>query len=131
VGPLDRLPAQAYGSDASERVYAEMFRVARQALASGRSVLLDASFLEPNKRGAAAALAAEANVAFQGVWLEGAASELRRRVGARTGDASDADLAALEDQLGRDLGHIEWRGFDAADLVAAADQVIAEIGPGI
>jgi uncharacterized protein len=35
-------------------------------------------------------------------------------VAARSGDASDADVAVLRSQLTRDLGPIDWRVLDAA-----------------
>lgn len=44
-------------------------------------------------------LALEAGVRFAGVWLQSDPEVLRQRVAARTGDASDADLAVLEAQL--------------------------------
>ena len=59
--------------------------------------------------GAAGAWRAAAGVPFDGVWLDAAEAELRRRIAARTGDASDADLKVLEQQLARDPGEIGWR----------------------
>ena len=40
-----------------------------------------------------------AGVQFAGVWLQSDPDVLRQRVAARTGDASDADVAVLEKQL--------------------------------
>ncbi len=102
-----------------------MFGLARRALAAGRSVVLDAVFLEPSERAAASALAGEAFVPFQGVWLEGDAAELRRRLAARTGDASDAGPTVLAEQLARDPGPIDWLRQDASDLDAAAARILA------
>ena len=56
---------------------------------------------------------------FHGVWLEAAPEILRARVAGRTGDASDATLATLEDQLARDPGSMTWRRLDASTLVDA------------
>ncbi|HEY1427246.1 MAG TPA: AAA family ATPase, partial [Caulobacteraceae bacterium] len=124
AAPTDRLPADAYGPGTSERVYAEMLAVARRALAAGRSVVLDAVFLLPGERAAAQALAGDAFVPFQGVWLEGEPGELRRRLAARTGDASDANAAVLAEQLTRDPGPIDWLRLDAGDLAAAEARVL-------
>ena len=120
-----KLPASAYGPGTSERVYGEMFALARRALAAGRSVVLDAVFLTPAERAAASGLAGDAFTPFQGVWLEGDAAELRARLAARVGDASDADPAVLEEQLGRDPGPIDWLRLPAGDLERAARRIMA------
>jgi predicted kinase len=86
-----------------------MLDEARACLLAGRAVILDAAFLKPEERDAAGALARETGVAFDGVWLDVAPDELRRRIAARTGDASDADLQVLEGQLARGFGEIAWR----------------------
>ena len=108
IGPRDRLPADAYAEGQSERVYGQMLREAWLALDAGRAVVLDAVFLKPDERAAAEALAKDAGVAFEGVWLEAPKAVLAQRLEARTGDASDADVGVLERQLGRDPGEIGW-----------------------
>jgi aminoglycoside phosphotransferase family enzyme/predicted kinase len=113
VGPLDRLPEEAYGPQVGGRVYEQMFTEAGACLAASRAVILDAVFLKPAEREAAEALAARAGVAFAGRWLEAPADLLRQRVAARTGDASDADEAVLLGQLGRDAGPVRWPRIDA------------------
>jgi len=47
------------------------------------------------------------------VWLEAPEAVLRERIAGRMGDASDADLAVLARQLGRDRGDLDWRRLDA------------------
>ena len=125
AAPTEPLPPEAYGPGTSERVYAEMFDIARRALAAGRSVVLDAVFLLPSERARASALAGEAFVPFQGAWLEGDADELRERLARRTGDASDAGPGVLAEQLTRDPGPIDWLRLDAGDLDAATRRVLA------
>jgi predicted kinase len=120
VGPLDPLPREAYGKAMNAEVYGEMLALARRLLKAGRAVVLDAVFLRPDERREAEALAAEAGAGFDGVWLEGAPDLLRARLAGRTGDASEADGAVLDEQLGRDAGPIAWRTGDAADLAAVA-----------
>lgn len=109
VGATEQLPKAAYARDVGERVYARMFEEARACVEAGRAVLLDAAFLEPERRAAAEAVARELKVPFDGVWLDVEPEVLRARVAGRRGDASDADLPVLEAQLGRDLGPIAWR----------------------
>jgi aminoglycoside phosphotransferase family enzyme/predicted kinase len=108
-GPLDRLPPEAYGPGQSERVYGAMFDAARDALAGGAAVVLDAAFLRPHERAAAEGLARRAGLGFEGVWMDAAPDVLRARIAARTGDASDADVKVLEGQLALDVGEIGWR----------------------
>jgi aminoglycoside phosphotransferase family enzyme/predicted kinase len=106
--PLTKLPPKAYAPGQSERVYGEMIGAARDLLAAGRAVVLDAAFLKPQERAQAEGLAREAGVDFEGIWLEAAPEVLRARVAARTGDASDADVAVLERQLAFDVGEVGW-----------------------
>ena len=120
LGPLERLPQEAYTPRANAEVYDEMQRLGRRILAAGRSVVLDAVFLRPEERTAAGAVAQESSVPFRGVWLEGAPDQLRERLAARRGDASDAGPAVLDEQLGRDPGPIAWQKLDAADPDKAA-----------
>ena len=127
VGPLDRIPRSAYTPVMSERVYGEMNRVARRLLGAGRAVVLDAVFLRREERAAARAIADEAGVPFQGAWLHGRADELRARLDARTGDASDANAAVLDEQLERDAGDIDWQIHDASDLAAADDRIARDL----
>jgi len=120
VPPTERLPPEAYGPGTSARVYDEMMVIARRVLAAGRAVVLDAVFLRPEEREAAAQIGVDAGVPFQGAWLQGQAPMLAERLAARAGDASDAGPATLEDQLTRDPGRIDWAILDADDLGAAA-----------
>ena len=124
VGPLERLPPSAYTAGTRGQAYAEMFALARRILVAGRSVVLDAVFQRPEERAPAAALAADLGVPFAGVWLEGRPEELRRRIAARRGDASDAGVAALDEQLARDIGPMDWESYDAADLDSAVRRMV-------
>jgi len=99
AGPLTKLGKDAYGAETHARVYDKMRREAADVLAAGRSVILDATFLDEAERGRVESLARNAGVQFAGVWLQSDPELLRQRVAARTGDASDADLAVLEAQL--------------------------------
>lgn len=124
VAPEDRLPPAAYAPEASRAVHAEMFRLARLALAAGRSVVADAVFLDPAQR--AAAEAAAAPHPFTGLWLEAPVAVLRDRVAARRGDASDATVEVMERAAAADPGTLTWHRLDAsADPEPAARGLLA------
>jgi predicted kinase len=109
-----------YSPDLYARAYDLMFDNARALLRAGRGVVLDATFIDEGLRGRAAQLAADCGVPFHGIWLDAPETALRDRIAARTGDASDATVAILEDQLGRNRGRMDWRAVDAAGPLDAA-----------
>lgn len=119
VAPTQRLGPQAYAPEQTARVLARMESEAAALLAAGRSVILDATFLDPAWRAAAGDLAARCGVDFRGVWLEAPADLLRARLEARTGDASDATTETLDQQVARSAGEVTWPRLQA-DLDAAA-----------
>ena len=112
---LEPLPPEAYSAEADEQIHAALFNAAQIVLEAGCSVVLDATFRDPARRAQAMALHASA----RGFWLDAPAEVLRARVGARTCDASDADLQVLERQLAlaRPVG--DWVLIDAAAPLAA------------
>ncbi|HCX67119.1 MAG TPA: aminoglycoside phosphotransferase, partial [Rhodobiaceae bacterium] len=117
VGPLDRLPGEAYAPGVGERVYEEMRSLARTALDAGMSVVTDAVFARDEERRAVEELSSQAGMAFAGLWLEAPASVLEKRVAAREKegrDPSDAGVEVLRKQLAYDLGKIEWARVDAS-----------------
>lgn len=114
VSPETRLPPEAYAPGATAETYAEMLRLAEEALRSGHSVILDAAFPDPGWREAAVALAEEMSLPFTGLWLEAPPAILRQRVAARRGDASDADLAVLEQALAAGAAPSGWRRLDTS-----------------
>ncbi len=127
--PEGRLPAEAYAPEVNARVYAALEHAARDALAAGYCVIIDAVAARPAERRAFAALAAASGVAFAGLWLEAPAEVLIARLQARQGDASDADAAVLRQQLAYDLGPMDWTRIDAgADAGAVVAQVQRVLG---
>jgi hypothetical protein len=118
VTPETRLPPSAYDPATHRLVYEHLFRAAAETLAAGYSVIADGAFLDPAERDAIADVARQGKVPFTGLWLEAPPDRLRRRIAARRGDASDADLRVLESQLGRDPGPLSWRRIAAGDDVA-------------
>jgi predicted kinase len=127
--PTERAPPEAYSAAADAAVFDEVFAVAATLLRAGRAVVLDATFLRPETRARAEALAAAAGAPFHGLWLDGPAAVLEARVAGRTGDASDADLAVLHAQLARDPGPMSWTPLDAAQPAErAAEGWLAGLG---
>ncbi|MDD9731298.1 AAA family ATPase [Mameliella sp. AT18] len=114
LGSAKRLDPAAYAPERQEAVYESMFDRAEAILGAGHSVILDATFLDPNMRTRAEAVAAQAYVPFLGVWFDAAADILEGRLKCRTGDASDADVTVLKTQLSADTGKNSWRRIDAS-----------------
>ncbi|MCJ2187155.1 bifunctional aminoglycoside phosphotransferase/ATP-binding protein [Novosphingobium beihaiensis] len=131
VAPEQPLPPEAYTRERSGEVYGTLMEETGRALASGMTVIADAVFADPAERDAAAGVAERCRVPFAGLWLEAPAGTMRARVSARRGDASDADAAVVEHQLGYDLGDLgAWRTIDAGGtpdaVLAAARERIAD-----
>ena len=106
-----------YTAAATTRTYAHLLALSRELVAAGWPVLVDAAFLKRDERAAFRALADEMHVGFGILATEAPVEELRRRIQARSGDASEATVAVLARQLG-------W--FEA---LTDAERQLA-IGPG-
>jgi predicted kinase len=92
VAPEQRLPEGAYTPARSRAVHAAMFDAARQALAAGRSVVVDAVFLDPAHRAGRRRAGGIPSPDLAAGADRGAAA----RVSARRGDASDATVEVLD-----------------------------------
>jgi aminoglycoside phosphotransferase family enzyme/predicted kinase len=96
------VPGGIYGSGATQRTYARLREVAAVALAAGQRVIVDAAFLRLNERNDFRRLAQACRVPFTLLHCTAPYELLRQRVqarGARADDASEADLAVLDEQL--------------------------------
>jgi aminoglycoside phosphotransferase family enzyme/predicted kinase len=113
VDPLTPLPAKAYTPDITDRVYDVLQGKAAEILSAGHSVILDATHLTESKRAETQAVADHASCAFTGIWLKGETETLIKRVSARTGDASDADAAVVQNMSQKDTGHVSWHHIDS------------------
>lgn len=124
-----RLDAENYSADQREAVYRAAFDRAETILLAGHSVILDATFIDPDLRAAAQEVAARATVPFRGFWLRAPDTVLEARIRARKDDVSDADTVVLEKQLAAPLGTLTWQSLDAADkLDEVKTQVMRELG---
>lgn len=88
-----------YTAAANTRTYARLRELAHELLAAGWPVIVDAAFLRRAERAEFAALAARLGVGFNILATEAPPEELRRRLRARSGDASEATVAVLDRQL--------------------------------
>ncbi len=79
---------------------------------------MDAVYGTPDERAEIAAVAAHANAKFDGLWLTADADILARRIAARSGDASDATVAVLKQQLSAITAPQTWTIIDAGGTPA-------------
>lgn len=89
-----------YGTEATAQTYGRLAELARKALGDGWSVIVDAAFLRRAERAAFRRLAHDARVPFAILACTAPADDLRQRLAARAGDASEADAEVLERQFG-------------------------------
>src|SRR5262249_59080388 len=101
VVPTERAPAAAYGAAFSRRTFDEVFRRADVVLASGRGVILDATFRTRDLRRRARELAARHGCRF--IFVEATCDDatlrqrLRRRAeGASASDATESPLERFQ-----------------------------------
>jgi predicted kinase len=84
-------------------------------------------FANEGERDAAQELAKSLNVRFTGLWLAAPPDVLKSRVMERKGDASDADVAVVEKQLGYQPGEIRWEKVDASGSLNASEALVRKI----
>jgi len=99
AGSGSALDGSIYTAEATTRTYARLLDLAHDLLAAGWPVIVDAAFLRRSERTDFSRLAAQLRVDFAILATEAPADELRRRIGARRADASEATVAVLEKQL--------------------------------
>jgi aminoglycoside phosphotransferase family enzyme/predicted kinase len=114
VGETDRLPADAYTLEITDRVYQTLADKARRVIAAGHSAIVDAVFARPQERAAISKLAHEKQLDFHGLFLTADMETRIKRVGARVNDASDAGAEIARRQEDYDLGDLDWHKIDAS-----------------
>jgi aminoglycoside phosphotransferase family enzyme/predicted kinase len=114
VDPLVPLPAAAYAPEVTERVYDTLNDRARQIIAQGFSVIIDAAFLREAERNKLSAKAQDIGADFRPVFLDADLDIRLGRVGSRQRDASDATgkVAAQQEDYG--IGRLNWPLVDAS-----------------
>ena len=126
-----------YSEEAVGAVYAEMLHRAAASLALGRSVVLDATWLEPRRRAEAETVAADAHAELVEISCTAPRAALVRRITerARAGtDPSEATVGVLDDQLARpaawpDAIEVDTVGLDVRDGGAVRRWAERELGP--
>ncbi|QGY02027.1 AAA family ATPase [Methylobacterium mesophilicum SR1.6/6] len=113
VGALTRLPASAYASAVSLRVYAALRLEAARVLAVGHCAVADAVFDRRTERDGIEAVARDNDAGFVGVWLEAPTATLASRIASRVGNPSDATAAVLAAQVARGCGALTWPRLQA------------------
>ncbi len=114
LGPLERLGAEGYTREMTEKTYRAVMEEAKTALACGHSAIADAVFSGPEERRAIARAAREAGVPFTGLWLEAPPEIMRERILKRTKNPSDATPDVMLAQLDYDFGDIDWVRIDSS-----------------
>jgi hypothetical protein len=112
VAESERLPQSAYTPNITTKVYAMLAMKARRVISAGHSAIVDAVFANPDERAEIAKTSP--NGRFIGVFLTADLESRIERVRARTGDASDADVAVVQKQENFDLSSLDWAKVDAS-----------------
>jgi aminoglycoside phosphotransferase family enzyme/predicted kinase len=114
VVETERLPAAAYSTETTARVYDGLADRAARILAQEHSVIVDAVFARDAERSRVAAIARDMKVPFTGLFLTADLATRTRRIGSRVGDASDATSDLARQQEDYDIGSLDWTMVDAS-----------------
>lgn len=135
--PRDDGNGDRYSEGAVSAVYSRMLARAGESLALGRSVVLDATWLDPRRRAQAETVAADAHAELVEVSCTAPHAELVRRIEerGRTGtDPSEATVAVLESQLADlapwpDAIEVDTTDLDSRSADAVQDWAARTLGP--
>jgi hypothetical protein len=131
--PAGGVASGIYAEEATRRVYRHLARLARDIIAAGYSVILDAAFLRRWQRDLMRDIAREIAVPVSIASLQAAETVLQARILRRSGkgtDASDADLAVLAHQLAAQepITEDERAGVITLDAALPLDALAATAG---
>ena len=131
VGEFEPLPASAYTTDATAKVFASLRDSASLALRAGHSAIVDAVHRTAEERSLLAAVADRAGSRFVGLWLDAPLDVLINRVSSRKADASDATASVVTDQASHPPGPIDWTRLDATASAEALATTGLDAAQGI
>lgn len=114
VHPNQALGANGYTPEMTHKTFDHLFEAARQTLAAGQSVILDAVFASTAHRASAEQVAKELGVEFLGLWVDAPEDIRLSRVGQRQNNVSDITPEIARQQSGYDLGNLSWVPIDSA-----------------
>lgn len=130
MGEFERLPASAYTPEARRGIYRSLHEKAAAILRARHSVVLDAVYDTERERREVEGLADGLKVPMQGLWLQADAAALIARVASRRGDASDATVDVVRQQVAGDVGRLSTRwnrlhaGGSASACLRAASSIV-------
>jgi len=128
--PDDPLPSDAYASEVSARVYADIARRAGALLADGVTVIADAVHDRAEDRDRVEQAATNARVPFDGFWLQADPEDLHARLETRDPGASDADADVLAQQLAHAPDRTGWQTVSTAGTPQdSVDTILAALTP--
>ncbi|WP_048860558.1 bifunctional aminoglycoside phosphotransferase/ATP-binding protein [Acidisphaera rubrifaciens] len=121
LGLVPEAPSDGAGHDlpAVTRTRDALVGQVRAAALAGRSVVVEALFLDPTDRAAVARAAAEAGAAFTGLWLDAPLPLITERLEGRAYDASESTVESLRTANQIDPGVFDWQRLDTTDADAA------------
>ena len=91
--------ASIYSAESTKRTYEKLIELANTGLDSGCSIIIDATCLKAEQRAKFQALAADKGVPYSILYITASEEVLRERLEKRESGASDADVAAMKEQL--------------------------------
>jgi uncharacterized protein len=114
VQATERLPADAYLPEVSERIYDALGQHAAHVVSQGHSAVVDAVFARDTERTAIEDAARRLGVRFAGLFLLADLETRQNRVARRESDASDAtaEVAGLQEKY--NIGALDWMVIDAS-----------------
>ena len=112
VSPQTRLGADSYADGVTRQVYRILAERAREILAEGHAVIVDAVYGDPVERAMLADVAKACGVPFTGFWLDAPLATRTARLESRTDDASDATAQIAARQLDRNTAPTSWIHLD-------------------
>jgi len=115
VDPLVQLPAMTYTPEVTQRIYDRLNDRARQVVAQGFSVIIDAAFLQEEQRDKLSAEARAIEAEFRAVFLDADLDIRLSRVRTRKRDASDAAGEVAGQQEDYDIGPVRWARVNASE----------------